>query len=113
MAEATIGALANLATATSTDRGIVATLTEANSRLARQLEDRSNKLKEIKALLKKERADRKGQRTFNPSPDNYFWMHGYKMANSHTNQSCNYPKNGHKREATKADNMGGSQANKE
>jgi hypothetical protein len=61
MAEATIGALANLENATATDPGVVATLTEANSRLARQLEDRSNELKEIKALLKKERADREGQ----------------------------------------------------
>jgi hypothetical protein len=113
MDEATIGALANLATATSTDRGFVATLTEANSRLARQLEDRSNELKENKALLKKERAGRKGNRTFNPSLQNYFWMHGYKVRNSHTSQSCNYHKNGHKRAATEADNMGGSQANKE
>jgi hypothetical protein len=31
MAEATIGALSNLATATTTDRGVVATLTEANA----------------------------------------------------------------------------------
>jgi hypothetical protein len=39
MAEATIGALANLATATAADRGVVATLTEAYARLVKQLED--------------------------------------------------------------------------
>jgi hypothetical protein len=39
MAEETIGALANLATATAADRGVVAALTQANSRLAKQLED--------------------------------------------------------------------------
>jgi hypothetical protein len=100
MVESTIGALENLATATATDRGVVATLTEANSRLVKQLEHQSNRLKDIKALLKKERADRNGQRTFNPSPDNYFWTHGYKVANSHTSLSYNYPKHGHKREAT-------------
>jgi hypothetical protein len=33
MAESTIGALSNLATATAADRGVVATLTEANARL--------------------------------------------------------------------------------
>jgi hypothetical protein len=33
MAEATIGALSNLATATATDRGVVAALTQANTRL--------------------------------------------------------------------------------
>jgi hypothetical protein len=37
LAEATIGALANLATATEADRGVVATLTEANIRLVKQL----------------------------------------------------------------------------
>jgi hypothetical protein len=45
MAEATIGALANLATATAADRGVVATLTEANARLVKQLEDSSNELR--------------------------------------------------------------------
>jgi hypothetical protein len=68
IAEATIGALANLAAATATDRGVVATLTEANSGLTKQLEERSNELKNIKALLKKEKAYRKGKRTSNPSP---------------------------------------------
>jgi hypothetical protein len=38
MAEATIGVLANLATATAADRDVVAALTQANSRLAKQLE---------------------------------------------------------------------------
>jgi hypothetical protein len=41
MAEATIGALASLETATAADRGDVAALTEAYSRLAKQLEDNS------------------------------------------------------------------------
>jgi hypothetical protein len=37
IAEATIGALANLATATAADRGVVAALAQANSRLVKQL----------------------------------------------------------------------------
>jgi hypothetical protein len=45
MAKATIGALTNLATAIATYHGFVATLIEANSRLTRQLEDRSNEFK--------------------------------------------------------------------
>jgi phage shock protein A len=71
MAEATIGALANLATATAADRGVVATLTEANARLVKQLEDNANELRELKALIKKERFEKRGQRIFNPSPNNY------------------------------------------
>jgi hypothetical protein len=115
MAESTTGTLANMetATATATDRGVVVTLMEANSRLAKQLEDRSNELKYIKAFLKKERSERKGHINLNSSPDTYCWTHGYKAANSHTSISWNYPKHGHKREATKTDNIAGYQANRE
>jgi hypothetical protein len=113
MSEATIGALANLYTAMAADRGVVATLTEANARLVKQLEDNSNELRELKALIKKEIFEKRGQRSFKPSPNNYCWTHGYKVANTHTSLSCNFPKQGHKREATRTDNMGRSQANKE
>jgi hypothetical protein len=113
MAEATIVALANVATATAVDRGVVATLTEANARLVKQLEDNSNELRELKALIKKERFEKRGQLSFNPSPNNYCWTHGYTVSNTHTSLSCNFPKQGHKREATRVDSMGGSQANKE
>jgi hypothetical protein len=113
MAEATIGALANLATATAADRLVVATMMEANARLVKQLEDNSNELRELKALIKKERFKNRGQRSFNPSQKNFYCTHGYKVANTHTSLSCNFPKQGHKREATRTDNMGGIQANKE
>jgi hypothetical protein len=113
LAEATIGALANLVTETAADRGMVATLTEANARLVKQLEDNSKELQELNALIKKERVKRRGQRSFNLSPNIFFWTHGYKVGNTHTSLSCNLPKQGHKREATRANNMGDSQANKE
>jgi hypothetical protein len=95
------------------DRVIFATLTEANLRLTKQLEDNSQTLKEIRGLLKKERNDRSSRNPFAPSNDNYFWTHGFKIAINHTSENCLYPKIGHKREATKYNNMGGSQANKE
>jgi hypothetical protein len=69
--DATIGVLANLATATAADRGVVETLTEANARLVKQLEDNSNELRELKALIRKERVEKRGKRSFNPSPKNY------------------------------------------
>jgi hypothetical protein len=111
LAEATIGALANLTTETAADRGVLATLTEANARLVKQLEDNSNELRELKALIKKERVEKRGQCSFNPFPNNYCWTHGYKVGNTHTSLTCKIQDN--KREATRADNMGGSQANKE
>jgi hypothetical protein len=113
MAEATIGELANLATVTAADRGVVAALTQANARLAKQLEDNSNELRELKALFKKERTEKCDQRGFNLSPSNYCWTHGYNVGSTHTSLTCKLPKPGHKKEATRADNMGGSQANRE
>jgi hypothetical protein len=71
LAEATIGELANLATATAAYRGMVATLTEANARLVKQLEDNSNELRELNALIKKERFEKRGHHSFNPSTNNY------------------------------------------
>jgi hypothetical protein len=77
MAEDTIGALANLATATSSDRGVVTAPNQANSRLVKQLEDNSSELRELKALLNKEQREKRGQRSLNSSPRNYCWNHGY------------------------------------
>jgi uncharacterized protein YpuA (DUF1002 family) len=57
MAEATIGALSNMATTTTADRGVVAALTQANSRLAKQLDDNASELRELKAFLDKERRE--------------------------------------------------------
>jgi hypothetical protein len=110
---AAIDAFDNLVTATAVDRSIVATLTEANLNLKKQLEDSSQTLKEIRALLKKERNDRSSRKTFVPSNGNYCWTDGYKIARNHTSENCLYPKNGHKREANKDNNLRLSQANKE
>jgi hypothetical protein len=113
MAEATIGALANLATVTAADRGVVAALTQANSRLVKQLEENASKLRELKALLNQERRDRRAPRNSTSSTSTYCWTHGYKVGKTHTSLTCNTRKPGHKVEATRADNMGGSQANRE
>jgi phage shock protein A len=62
MAEATIGALANLSTATASDRGVVTALTQASARLVKQLEETSSELRELRALHHQERRDRRGQK---------------------------------------------------
>jgi hypothetical protein len=48
-------------------------LTEANARLARKLEEHSKQFKEVKAFLKKDRAEIRGRRPFTPSLENYYW----------------------------------------
>jgi hypothetical protein len=113
LAEAAMDSFANLAKSTSAYRGIVSTSTDESYRLTKQLEENSQTLKDIRALLKKERNDRGYRRPFAPSIDNYCWTHDYKIARNKTIESCMYPKIGHKHEATKNNNMGGSQANKE
>jgi hypothetical protein len=113
MAEATIGALANLATATAVDIDVVAALTQANSRLIKQLEETASELREFKALFHQERRDKRGPRSFNAYAINCCWTHGYKVDKTHTSLTCNTRNLGNKAEATRTDNMGGSQANKE
>jgi hypothetical protein len=113
MDEATIGALANLATSTAADRGVVAALTQANARLVKQLEETSSELRELRALHHQERHDRWGTRNVNATAKKYCWTHGYKVGRNHTSFTCTTRNPGHKTEATRADNSGGSQANKE
>jgi hypothetical protein len=113
MAEATIGALANLATATAADRGGVTALAQANSCLVKQLEETSSELRELKALLHQERRDKRAPRNVNATANNYFWTHGCKVGKTQTSLTCNTRNPGHKTEATRTENMGGSQANKE
>jgi hypothetical protein len=113
MAEATIGALANLVTATAADRVVVAALTQANARLVKQLEETSSELRELRAFYHQERRDRRVPRDGNTTANNYCWTHGYKVGRTHTRLTCTTCNPGHKTEATRADNMGGSQTNKE
>jgi hypothetical protein len=113
MAEATIGDLENLATATAADRGVVAALTQANSSLVKQLEEATSELRELKTSFHQERRDKRGPRSFNAFASNYCWNHGDKVGKTHTSLTCNTRNLGHKAEATRAYNMGGSQANKE
>jgi hypothetical protein len=113
MSEATIGALANLATATAADKGVVAALNQANAHLVKQLEETSSELRELRALHHQERRNRRVPRNGNATANNYCWTHGYKVGRTHTSITCTTLNPGHKTEATWADNMGGSQANKE
>jgi hypothetical protein len=113
MDEATIGSLANLATATAAYRSVVAALTQSNSHPVKQLEETASELREFKASFHQERRDKWGPRSSNASASNYCWTHGYKVGKTRTSLTCNTRNLGHKAEATRTDNMGGSQANKE
>jgi hypothetical protein len=110
----TAEAFAQLATATASDRGTVATLTTTNAKLATQLEVAHALIAQLKsktATLKiKIKPVWQGQRPArNKNNDSYCWSHGYQVAKSHTSATCNVRKSGHQEAATKIDTMGGVQ----
>jgi hypothetical protein len=114
----TAEAIAQLATATASDRGMLATLTTANAKLANQLEAAHALIAQLKSeiasLKSKIKPAWQGQRpTKTTNNDSYCWSHGYQVAKSHTSATCNVRKNGHQEAATKIDTMGGVQWGKE
>jgi prolyl-tRNA synthetase len=114
----TADAIAQLATATASDRITVATLTTTNTKLANQLEAAHAlivKLKsEIATLKIKLRPVWQGQRPARTTKnDIYCWPHGYQVGKSHNSASCQVRKTGHQEAATKTDNMGGVKWDKE
>jgi hypothetical protein len=111
-------AIAQLATATTSDRGTVATLTTTNAKLATQLEAAHAQIAQLKneiaTLKNKIEPAWQGQRPIKTTNnDSYCWSHGYQVARSHTSSTCNMKKSGHQDAANKANTMGGVQWGKE
>jgi predicted RNase H-like nuclease (RuvC/YqgF family) len=114
----TAEAIAQLETATSSDRGTVATLTTTNAKLANQLEAAHALIAQLKSEIARLKIKIKpacqGQRpTRTTNNDSYCWSHGYQVAKSHTSATCNVRRTGHQENATRIDTMGGVQWGKE
>jgi hypothetical protein len=95
----TAEAIAQLATATASDRSTVTTLTITNAKLANQLEAAHALIAQLKseiATLKiKIKPVWQGQRpTRTTNNDSYCWSHGFRVAKSHTSATCNVGKLG-------------------
>jgi predicted RNase H-like nuclease (RuvC/YqgF family) len=110
----TTEAIAQLATATVSYRGTVATLTTTNAKLANQLEvahaliaQLKSEIATLKSKIKPVWQGQRPARTTNN--DSYCWSHGYQVAKSHTSATCNVRKNGHQEAAMNIDTMGGVQ----
>jgi hypothetical protein len=114
----TLDAMAQITTATASDRGTVATLTTANAELATQLEAAHAQIAQlnnkIATLRNKIKPAWQGQRpvktTYN---DSYCWSHGYQVAKSHTSATCNIKKRRHQDTANNSKPMVGVQWGKE
>jgi hypothetical protein len=116
--QGTVDAIAQLATATASDRGTVATLTTTNAKLATRLEAAHAQIAQLKneiATLKNRiKPSWQGQRPVKTTNnDSYCWSHGYQVAKSHTSATCNMKKGGHQDAANKSNTMGRVQWGKE
>jgi hypothetical protein len=105
-------AIAQLATATASDRRTVATLTATNAKLASQLEAAQVYIKmlkdEVLALNVKIKPAWQGQRPAkSTNNNNYCWSHGHQLHKDHTSATCKARKEGHQEMATKDITMGG------
>jgi hypothetical protein len=114
----TVDAISQLATATASDRGTVATLTTTNAKLATQLEAEQAQIAQLKdeiaALKNNIKPALQGQQPIKTmNNDSYCWSHGYQVAKLHTSATCNMKKSGHKDAANKNNPMGGVQWGKE
>jgi hypothetical protein len=113
-----VDAIAQLATATASDRGTVATLTTTNAKLATQLEAARAQTAQLKndiaTMRNKIKPAWQGQRPVKTmSNGSNYWSHGYHVAKSHTSAACNMKKSGHQDAANKSNHMGGVQWGKE
>jgi uncharacterized protein YlxW (UPF0749 family) len=114
----TAEAIAQLATATASNRSTVATLTTTNAKLASQLEAANaliaqlkNEIATLKNKIKRVWQGQRPVRTTNN--DSYFWWHGYQLAKSHMSATCNMKNSGHQDAAIKINTMGGVQWGRE
>jgi hypothetical protein len=90
----TVVVIAQLETATASDRGNVATLTTTNAKIATQLEAAQAHISQLKneiaTLKNKINPAWQGQQTIKTTNnDRYCWSYGYQVAKSHTSATCN------------------------
>jgi hypothetical protein len=123
----TAEAFANLATAAASDRDVLRTLTNTNNDLLQQLAAKDTELNQLRAQLhshKPSHTPSGGSHNDENRPprdplkkkfknQNYCWSHGFDVHPTHNSSSCNFPREGHKKEATRSNNMGGSQIAKD
>jgi hypothetical protein len=122
----TAEAFANLASATAADRTMLQELMATNSSLLAQLAHKDQELAQLRQQIARATATAPaptpapgggpyaalppGKKRFNNL--NYCWSCGYDVSLGHTCESCTRKLQGHKDNATRANNMGGSQRNK-
>jgi hypothetical protein len=101
--EETAAALANLATATASDRSTLASVTAA-------LESANAKIVSLKRQLKPKSCQHTLFGDGNPfKHGNYCWSHGFCCGKEHTSSNCKWPMAEHRKDTTKENKLGGSE----
>jgi hypothetical protein len=123
---------ANLAAATASDREVMQQLTKTNADLTNQLAAQLVEMKQLQQQLLRHNENQDGgggggrdrdrdrrppRRDREPAKKrhanmNYCWSHGYDCATGHNSATCSQKKDGHKTDATRENNMGGCNWNK-
>jgi hypothetical protein len=108
-------AFTHLAYAAQSDREIVRTLTSANEALTKMLATQELEITKLRQMFdsfkNKNKPPGDGKRRYPPN-GNYCWTHGFDINKTHKSDNCLFPKEGHQKEATATNTMGGSMANK-
>jgi hypothetical protein len=118
----TADAFANLATATASDRKLMADLAASNQALLSQIASKDIAISNLQDQLAtcNLRPPAPARRDGPPSRarprryhnTNYCWTHGWDVHANHTSQTCNRQATGHQTSATRSNTMGGADANK-
>jgi hypothetical protein len=115
----TADAFANLATATASDRKLMADLAASNQTLLAKLSSKDADISKLQAQLAtcKTRTPSSRDGHSRPRPrryhnTNYCWTHGWDVHENHTSSTCNRQADGHKTTATRSSTMGGTDSNK-
>ena len=113
--EETTTALANLASATATDRAAMAALTNTNEQLSIQLSTITKSLTTALAKIQMLEQSLQSQPSGNTAPTQnhqllrpYCWTHGFRVQKKHNSMTCKAPADGHIKTATAVKLMGGS-----
>lgn len=115
-------AIANLATATQSDRDNMSTLTAAIAKLTQQVEAQANTINNLQSRNQSNNNSRNSSNNNNRTGGNpnyvptdrgsYCWSHGYLVHPRHNSGNCRNKKEGHKDDATRDNNMAGSTVGK-
>jgi hypothetical protein len=96
--------------AATSDKDMLSTLTSTNAALAGQLATKDRLIANLQAQIRNAATNTNTNRPNTQTNSNYCWSHFTRVLRNHKSQNCQYPKDGHKKEAARENKMGGKDA---